>query len=522
LYAKALWWSVQPESLTSGVRHSLVFEPLAIPFCVDGGTPDRWGIYKEEAAQLENLDVPRFERDTSGRSLYCTSTNVEIQNFFSETGIEWASQRARFTPADQRRDVAIIKGALAACIEPQGVESTSCSTAVFADGHVAELRNACYRIVEHILQTAVFTKKGSVNWVCKQKVPQSERFSYKPLGESFYNGRLGVACFLAAANRTMQDTRVQEVMSGVLREVTEIAHNRSWAKATANTLGGGITGAGGLLYALLCISQLTNDSKHIESAANLASEIASSGVYRRWGMDFFDGKAGLLFSLARLQAASPDFRFEAAMTSCGSLMLKELSSDGVSRKTTGRGSSIPNGLAHGTAGIGLALVEAFSSTREEEFADQGKTLLRAAFSEPIDSDMAMSQSVCRGTAGLSIAYTLASRIVTLPEVHGLELPTSLFVSPDMTLCCGRAGQWLARKSVPGQPRLFDISVPTLPGLDAWVDGYVDNDISLFRGVSGIGWALLERSGDSDLPGLFEFGTGASSDLRGSATNQERK
>lgn len=513
LYAKALWHSVQPDSLSSGVRHSLVFEPLAVPFCTDGGIPDRWGIFKEEVAQMENLDVPRFERETSGKSLYCTATNVEINNFFAETGIESAQERLRFTPADVRRNVGIINAALEASVEQKCDPTLMEYTPACSGDNLAELRAGYQLIVEHILRTAVFTTNGSVNWICKQKVPQSERFSYRPLGDSFYNGRLGVSCFLAAANLKMPDSRIQNVVSGVLREITEIARNHTWLKATVNTFGGGITGAGGLLYALLCISQLTKDSKHIETAANLACEIASSGVYKRWGIDFFDGVAGYLFTLARLHSSFPDDRFESALKNGVSEILGKLASGDPLRVCSGNAPITPEGLAHGTAGVGLALIEAFCCTGETELSQRGTGLLEAELAVPIDRRKFMSQSICRGSSGLSIARRLASRSVVLPELSVLESPAQLQLSPDMTLCCGRAGQWLASNSDDSKTLTLDLSSKKIPNLAAPVHCHTGEDVSLFRGMSGIGWVLLQRSEDYEIPNLFEFGIDCSRENR---------
>ena len=506
VYAGALWRSVQPARLTSGVTHSLTFEPLAFAFCLNSGNRERWPIFLEEQQQLEQMDVPRFERTIGSRSLFCPRQRSEIYNFFVETSLVAVSLRCCSFEKNLMRDCGIIRGSLGSVEEHRNADHTSVDEVRGDSANRDQLMSHCCAISTHLLDLAIFARGGTANWICGQRVPRSERMAYRPLGDSFYNGRLGVALFVAAMDRLIPSDRAKEVIAGATQELTTIARNRSMLSAFVQTLEGGLSGAGGILYSLLGLSILSGQQRYLETACRLAAAILENGVDRRWGIDFFSGLAGFVFGLARLNALTRDANLQRGLLDCAmrlSVMIsrQDLAVDG------SRSGACPSGLAHGRLGVGLGLLEASRGGHCQELLEFGAAVVKeeiaAHFRKP--DDTVMRRSVCRGEAGVLIAHRLAANLIDLPPK--LEFRHSpLSTTAEMTLCCGRAGQWIAANTLT-KTELNENLKDWRPSLKFLSGERGSVDLSLFRGLSGLGWAVLEQASCTERIRLFEFGLG---------------
>jgi type 2 lantibiotic biosynthesis protein LanM len=506
VYSGALWRSVQPERLTSGVTHSLTFEPLAFAFCLNSGNKDRWPIFLEEQQQLEQMDVPRFERTIGSRSLFCPRQRSEIYNFFVETSLVAMSLRCRSVERNLIRDCKIIRGSLAIAEEHKNVDQRPVGEIREDSANYEQLKSHCCDINRHLLDRAVFTRGGNANWICGQRVPRSERMAYRPLGDSLYNGRLGVALFVAAMDRLIPSARAKEVIEGATRELTTIAGSSSLLSVFVQTLEGGLSGAGGILYSLLGISILSGQQGPLETACRVAAAILESGVDRRWGIDLFSGLAGFVFGLARLNALACDANLQRGLIDCAMRLRAMISRQEMAVDGT-RSVGCPPGLAHGRLGAGLGLLEASRGGHSQELLDFGAAVvseeIAAHFRNP--DETVMRRSLCRGEAGVLIAHRLSANLVDLPPK--LEFRRDqLSPTAEMTVCCGRAGQWIAANTLTNT-ELRENLKDWRPPLILLSDDEGRADLSLFRGLSGLGWAVMEQAFCTEKIRLFEFGLG---------------
>ena len=321
-----------------------------------------------------------------------------------------------------------------------------------------ESLRAAGEIGRRLVQGAVW-HEGRCNWMGKQAT------KYSALGPELYAGTSGIALFLSELSAATGDAAARKTALGAIRQ----ALSRLDAIPPAARLGLH-TGWMGIAFAAACAGAL-------DPAAAILRRLTRAR-FAGSELDFMSGKAGAITALIHLSSLLDDpslLRFAARLA------------DAFPTRT-----NLP-GFAHGTAGIGLALLELFKATRESRY----RRAAEQAFAHPTKRPLRFAATWCNGAAGIALsrlrAYELvqddaykAEAIVALQTTqriteHWLDTGTG-----DPSLCHGLAGnaEILLYGAEPGGRSLAHRVARTITSrMD-------DETPGLMTGLAGVGYFYL--------------------------------
>lgn len=403
-----------------------------------------------------------------------------------------------------------------------------------ADDDAALFLERARSIAAYVRDRAVRTRGGAVVWMREPAAPGG---APAPMDPYLFGGSGGVAFFLAALDRVDGTDAHREMVLGALapgrRTFAELAAQPGSVPPFLPL--GGYVGIGAFIYTLLRLAEWTGEPALLDDAHAATRLLTPGRIQRDARLDVLHGAAGAILALLVLDAAHPDANADGRTpleiaAECGAHLLARRASFGGSRAwPAGDGSPRP-GFAHGPAGIGCALLRLHARTGDPRLryaALEGFAYERELY-DPAQRDwwharfsqFVKTQSWCTGAPGIAL-----SRLQAVVPGGGAELrdemETALAVSaahPDTLvddLCCGNLGRadlLLSAGLALGDAELADAARSVArravdragdADADGFGFGYVAETpartLSLFRGVSGIGWALLRQARPGALP-----------------------
>ncbi|MDZ8138087.1 MAG: type 2 lanthipeptide synthetase LanM family protein [Nostoc sp. DedQUE04] len=378
-----------------------------------------------------------------------------------------------------------------------------------------------------------------------QFIAQQQRFQFQPTELSLFDGKLGIALFLAAVEHIKKDGEFRELCLGALQEFRQALSKIEQPKGEFSNLNLGLSaGLGGWIYSLTKIGQFLNDDRLLADALNLAYSIVPEAITSDRSLDIAGGTAGTLLSLLALyQVVGDPVVLESACLIGRHLLAQSvITSKGRAWKTLdGR---LLTGFSHGAAGIAYALLKLAQVTNDAEFRaaaaeaiayeqsiflpevgnwpdlrDFSKFLQATAKSE----SSSLMSSWCHGATGIGLARLGGLPMLSTEAIHQDIQVAIKTTQKQLTqkrgivnqLCCGQMGQielLLCAASRLGKPDLLtNARVHALqivqqarhkgyylePALHSSV--YVPG---LFRGEVGIGYTLLRLTHLEQLPSIL--------------------
>jgi hypothetical protein len=279
---------------------------------------------------------------------------------------------------------------------------------------------------------------------------------YRTLVSDVYDGTAGVALFLAQLFRATGNTEARKTACGAMRQ--SLARVEGCPPAVRL---GFYSGSLGIALASACVGCAIGERSLLEEADALAARVVDEYSHET-SCDVISGKAGGV--LAALGLAHLSF----------AMRLGDELIDQAERDESGwswRGSSLSSGenltgLAHGAAGVGLAMTELFAATGKERYAeaarrafDYERSLYNPAACNWPDlrrmpgrrrKSHRFMTAWCHGAAGIALTRARAFRVFG-DEVLRSEALTALDATrqavrhsletgaPDFSLCHGLCG-----------------------------------------------------------------------------------
>jgi hypothetical protein len=284
----------------------------------------------------------------------CRSVNQRlafVKQRFAEENIDWGhpylnSDSIDAYPFTSRHNRSTVDGSRAAG---------------FRRGAEAWLR-AADRIGSRLCADAIW-HEDRCNWVGISTRDPSGR-TYSGLGPDLYAGTAGVGLFLAELYRATGDTLVLGTAKGAIRQ----ALAREECIPAAQSLGL-FTGATGIAFAALRASLLWCDDELVAATHCLLDR--HSRAYRpNRDLDVMSGNAGAVMALLALpDSFATDRHLELAVRLGEELVSSAIASrGGCSWRTINAANQYHlTGMSHGTAGIGLSLIELFVATGDTRY-----------------------------------------------------------------------------------------------------------------------------------------------------------
>lgn len=535
-----------PEFLQSGVDRSIEIEKLAFFFARSGPSDrpsDCWPLYERERESMEKLDIPYFACRCDNRD-FDLGGGMVLADFFSEPSLNRAAEHIREMSEE---DLAVQSGYIRAALfarfgaQRHGVQPVPSKTdRSQAGGEVAaevKLEEAAFAIAEQIRLSAVKGIKGTVGWISLVESDDiSETLRLMPVGPSLFNGRCGIALFLAALERITGCTEFRDLLLATLQPVRAPLRTASTRTAFAKkyVLGAG-TGLGGMIYALCRAGQLIDDGGLIEDALLLAGEVTPGRIAQADEVDLLHGVSGALLGLLSLKGLM-NGRLSEILGLCGRrlLELREATPQGVRSWRNRKSPRFLTGLSHGTAGVVFALARLYEVTKEAAYRDAAHEAIAyeaSVFDPGVNNwpdfrpedrkdggNPQFAFAWCNGGPGIGLARLAGTASLSSPQVErDIEVAiaatrTYPLGGPDH-VCCGTFGRielLLSAGRCFGRAELVDEARQAAN----WsvtrqrrAGGYLLNDAStgmvpnptFFRGTAGIGYQLLRLAVPDRLP-----------------------
>lgn len=558
-------WS-PPSRWRSGPERGMGFECLVRPFvqrASPGPPPPLWPLLRREREALERHDIPHFPIAADSADLVLTGSGrgkqaegpVRVPGVFAESGLDAAAGRLRGLSSETlEAQVGFLRAAFLRPREGTGMVGAAApvpESRAELDATVpldaAALLALAGRLADEVAATAVPSGEEAVVWLS----PNGLRLDDEALrgGNLYlYDGNCGVALFLAAAEAVSGGPRSEarrELIARACRPMTTLLETSS-GDETAK--GPGIcVGVGAAVYTFTRIAGFLVDSTYLERAAQAAAVLTPERIAADRTHDVFHGTAGAILALLGLHRATGEGGTAALQTAlrCG----RHLVSHQQPARAGGAAWAVvhgwmPVGLAHGAAGIALALARLGAAAGTDEFLEPVRQALRYeralyradALNWPVVNvpDGAVPplpvflNAWCNGAAGIGLSRLAMLDLLPAEdaaESHG-EIETALRKNrlgglPRVDFpCCGNfgrieflqgAGRRLARPEAEEEARRRAtlavrraeanggrFSLGTDPADDrCFQPGF-------FRGLSGIGYGLLRLAEPEKVPSVLLF------------------
>ncbi len=536
LYARLLFELSAPAYLREGVIRSFALDSINRVFLNASERPPLWPLTPEERTSLEDFDIPYFSVDTGSQLLRARSGEV-IEGFLRVSGLDAARERLRqMSEEDLAEQRSLLLAHLFPVLEPAAQDGPAQEG---TRGHADHWVRLAEEIGEEIRSHAIEGDDGGIAWATPKTL--REPGAEEPLASfSLYDGAVGIALFFSALGAaTGRDLFRQAARAACRPLLTAFDAPNVQSLLRREGIGGG-QGLGSLVYGLSVMGRVLSDDWFFELAIRAAAHVTPDRVQADRRLDVQGGAAGSILGLLALYRLTGHPEALETASRCGEHLLSQ-------RRELGEGRwGWPDsnglclaGLAHGAAGIALALARLSAATGRADFGQAAANACRyerGLFNRergnwPVltrdgagEEGQIFMMAWCHGAPGIGL-----SRLGLLPWHDSEELRADLDESIRATrrtgilstdhLCCGNAGlveTLLAAGEELGRPDLIAeararaaVFVHRSVSRGAFrfrVSGAEEADLepSFFRGLSGLGYTLLRVASPGNLPSVLLF------------------
>lgn len=508
-YAAILARSISPETLRSSERRRQLIESD-----LKGLALQRLDTIDQLAdTELESLfsgDIPRFEVEAC--QTFCDA-NVELLS----SPIEAA--RNRWLNIDSL-DLQLQMNSLRESLKNRGKELAN-SVSRFTSQ--SDLEQHGLDIVSVIVKS-VCSSHNNPYWVYVNYAPGYGSTMVHADREALYEGAAGTALVIAEAGRLAGESTWCQLATRVFDPVVNNEELSCLRRS-----GGLARGLGGLIYAMLRVSDASGEKTLLDSALHLALKYAPQMAQEDGLNEVLYGRAGLLLAVLALQKRCQNEKLLiVADTIADKLMSCAVrTQDGVYWPSPSAG-PMPN-VSHGNAGIAMALAR-YARLRDSVTAARvahsalalensfwltdEKGWLDARVTE-VKSEGRANWSWCNGRAGALLARLAVSESLGTSFEEGLTLDalnakeSDAIVQASPGLCCGTAGiidallqvqQFISHSQLSA---CLNKAINTL-ATSSPASHYSTLTASLFGGTAGLAFALLRAARPSEVRSILWF------------------
>ncbi|ACC83386.1 type 2 lanthipeptide synthetase LanM family protein [Nostoc punctiforme] len=525
--------------LKDGIDYSIELERLSCAFLVAQEKPNAWHILSAELRAMEQLDIPFFTANAASDEL-SVSDDLSIPHYFKQPSYHHVLRQLQaMSKTDLARQIAIIQGSFHAKLAQTSSEESEQwdveSAPLLSSAQLIEEAGAIANALE---KTAILDPDGSINWIGLNYVPEAERFRLQVLGSGLYDGRSGVALFLAALNKVAGEPRLRDLALRTLqplrRQIQTFDLESQQRMSRLMGIGGG-AGLGSLIYAFVKVRQFLNDETLLADAQALAEWMTPELIAADKKLDIMSGAAGAILGLLSLYEVTKDATVLEKAIACGQhLLSRQVSYKGAPKAWQTLGEQPLTGFSHGTAGISYALLRLYTVTQNQDYYEAalaGIEYERSVFCEsqgnwPDFRSAEMNQPPgfpvrwCHGATGIGLGRLGSLGVIDSPEIEqeieiALQTTQNYSLQDSDHLCCGNLGRievLLVGAQRCSRSDWHQIALQNAANVVAkakQTGAYqmftnLPSSVfhpSLFRGTAGIGYELLRLATD-DLPSVL--------------------
>ena len=515
--------SFHPDVLRDDSARMAIFNRLkdAVADC-----PSLDRLIPAEQSDLLNGDIPLFTTRPSSRHLW-TSRKEYLENFFDLPGKALVERRVlQLCEQDLARQLWIVRASIATLASAGEQPKTTVRRMRAANAEqltTRELLTAASAIGDRLAELAI-RGDGDVTWIGLSPVNERD-WSLAPVGLDLYDGLPGIVLFLSYLGLASGEPGYIRLAKSALTTLRRQAEENRDMSIT-----GAFAGWGGLVYLLAHLGVIWEEPSLFDEAG-LILDLLPELIERDQALDVIGGSAGCALALGSLYRCRPSGKILALIRACGEHLLR--TSQRLARGigwACGNPSRAPlTGFAHGSAGIGYALLEIAAFTHDSRFEraalsafDYERSLFSPKHGNWPDlrnsgtSDFAAAW--CHGAPGIGLSRICALPHMADPVLMG-EIETALSTTLargfgcNHTLCHGDLGnadillsasEMLAYS--PWQAHANHIAATAMESAreSGWICGNplgVESP-GLMTGIAGIGYAFLRLAAPRCIPSVL--------------------
>ncbi len=532
VYARLLTSSFDPDNYRNGAVYSLSFMPL-LKAAISGGPgkPLR-ELARAERGMLENGDIPYFTISTASNKINFSSEDKnedkdkEVIFFADPSYEEFVTRLNNFSESGLATQLSFIKGALyikkthiiavensAADDEPLNVGPSKTRTHDF-------FIEKAVNIARTIEESAIRADNKTISWIAPLLEPKSQRYFLSPLGSDFFGGASGVALFFAALYRITLNSKYKNFALETAYSALETLKKERAGSLTKTTGVLGISTSASLIYALIKISELTDNCELIDAAVKISGYAGLDAFHSDRYYDIIAGGAGTILCLLKLYETTGGKDILAKAAAAGKHLLSSRVETGCGRAWKNISDSCLGGFSHGAAGIAYALLKLYKACGDKKFKAAALEAIKYEKSiftreggwrdlrfESADGENRLNNSWCHGSAGIGLGRLAASDILDNDNIrrdidHAIDLVSGARLSAIDHCCCGNMGYaeflfYAGQKT--GRPELKKLGLNIISLIAERSEKNKHYMIlgpggscnpSFFQGLSGIGYHFL--------------------------------
>jgi type 2 lantibiotic biosynthesis protein LanM len=511
-----LWFlreSRSAEPMRDGRLRGLFLERLGRAALAE---PRLGALVSSEILAIEREDVPRFVVATDATDLVMDGDTLPAA--FAIPGTEAVVRRAtRMSEHDLAVQVRLIELSLLAhgsrgmaMLEPAGADGLPYDRdRLLAAAHEVAVR----------LRDSAIVSDGAEQRVGLRLDPATNSPRAGPIGWTLYHGQLGIAVFLAAAARAFGERSFAQAALRALEGIRRGIRRDGRRVLEAEPLGA-FEGIGGIVYAFVLVGRWIGEPSLHEEAIAVAGSVGEPQIRADRRYDLVGGSAGFVMALAALHRASGEpGTLEPLARAAEHLVASAVVQErGIGWPVNGPALA---GIAHGNAGIAMALATAFELTGvtglwsgAERALDYERSIRRDDLANwpdlRVSTDGEAMTAWCHGAPGIALAR---SRLLQIHPHTGAREDLEMALKTARRtilraghLCCGMAGindilLELGRRT--GDPSLIGQAERQAMSLAAPLsDGFVTE--GLMQGLAGVGYGLLRISDPAAYPCVLDL------------------
>lgn len=365
IYSVLLAQAREPAALRDPVAQGMVLERLTRAY-LTSDAERAWPLLVAELRAMARMDVPLFEAALDGTRIW--SRGVDLPDLPGDDALARVIDRiVALAERDLQWQTHLIRASIAARVVRANRWEDSHARVPIGSGGTASSVVAMAERCAHEVETHAMSSAGRITWMTVGVLPDGEHVKVQPVGSGLYDGATGIALALHLVGRRAM---AQEAIAQVFDVLA--AGDRAAVRRQLLAVGPGLAGAGGYLRALRSLGS----SGHLDgdlvgrAMTTIVASLPAPETDRN--LDRLLGIAGVMAPLtAELREAGlPDSTREQIgqylRAGADHLIARQRADGGW---TTLPGSGPLTGLAHGAAGIALALVEAGCVVGDERCID---------------------------------------------------------------------------------------------------------------------------------------------------------
>ncbi|TCC42937.1 type 2 lanthipeptide synthetase LanM family protein [Kribbella sindirgiensis] len=447
-----------------------------------------------ELADLWAGDVPLFTARPDSRDLWA-SDGTRVADVLATEGLAAVQAKvASLGDIDEHRQAWLVSASLAT--RPGPITHTGAATRPHVGATAPdpeEMLAAAVDIADEVMAQVISEPGGLANWLGLELL-DDRYWAVRQMGAGLSNGYTGTALFLAQVGVLTGAGKYCELARDAIRPIPQLLEALSGDLESAQLIGPGFHGLGGISYGLNLLSALLGDS---DLTTWLAASLELSEQVALDPTDFPSYAEGAAGGLAAMQAI-------AGLPAAGRLAERyaDLLVATVESGLRGRVAAV-RGFARGYQGIAWSL--GHFGVPGDRYADAAR-----AAADLDRRDVPGGHGWCSGDAGTALARAAAGVPADLTSY--LRTATERPVLADLSLCHGELGAveslvWLAEREHPtaeaARRRRAGLVLAAVQqyGPQCGTPNAVPSP-GLLTGLAGIGYGLLRLAFPERVPSVL--------------------